>query len=183
MTVDTTDTTQQAPQEGDGELQGSNYEIIRARLDEQARELRKRAETLNARREDLFGSTQMTVVGQDRIRTENACVPQDIVPIGNRLLFGYNVQFGLKKTTTVADVFSLHRFERDGDGFAISGVPDGNDDNFLGEREFVNHFDEIYTYYSGVRTASAASHREPHVRRVAHAGLRRPACSAVGNRP
>ena len=152
MTAETIDSPDaQAAEGSESELQGSNYEIIRARLDAQASELRKRTEALNTRRQALFGSTQMTVVGQDRIRTDNACIPQDIVPIGDWLLFGYNVQFGLKKTTTVADVFSLHHFEREGDGFEISSIADDNDGNFLGDREFVNHFNEIYTYYSGVR--------------------------------
>ena len=41
-----------------------------------------------------FGGTEMSVVGQCRVRTENNCVPRDIVQIGGRLLFGYNVFIG-----------------------------------------------------------------------------------------
>ena len=129
----------------------TNYEIIRERLVKQAGELRKRAESLNHRRQELFGATEMAVVGQDRIRTHNSCIPRDIVPIGDRLLFGYNVRFGLKRTTSVDEVFSLHRFERTDDGFQIASLAEDGEDYFLGQPEFVAHFDEIFTYYSGVQ--------------------------------
>ena len=54
--------------------------MLRARLAEQAAELARRAEALNARRVETFGSTELRLVGTERIRTENNCVPRDIVP-------------------------------------------------------------------------------------------------------
>src|ERR671912_1262763 len=102
---------------GETTLEGGSYEVIRARLLAQAEQLGTRAADLNTRRKKLFGGTELTVIGNERVRTENNCVPRDIVSVGKYLLFGYNVFLGLKKETSVADVFSLHRFESKDDGF------------------------------------------------------------------
>ena len=173
------------------ELQTSNYDIIRSRLEEQAAELRKRAETLNHQRQEIFGSTEMTVIGQDRIRTENSCFPQDMVQIGGRLLFGYTVSFGLKQKTDVDDVFSMHAFEKSDQGFAIAPLAQESEHNFLSEDAFVHDFDEIYTYYSGVRLAQL--HRtenrlfavlelgEKHDRRVLRWGIENEVVSYLDN--
>src|SRR5690606_1567062 len=87
---------------------------------------------------------------QGRIRTEHSCVPRDIVPIGNSLLFGYNVEFGLKKSTSIEDVFSLHHFERTDDGFDISPL---HEEGFLADPKFQSDFNELFTYFSGARLA------------------------------
>ena len=80
----------------DEALEAGNYEVIRARLMEQGRELSRRAEALNQKRKHTFGGTELQVIGNPRIRTENNCVPRDIVQVGGLLLFGYEV---LKLTT------------------------------------------------------------------------------------
>ena len=80
-------------------IEGGAYEIIRARLLEQGKTLGAKADALNKKRIAVFGGIEMTVVGNERIRTENNCVPRDIVNVGGRLLFGYNVFIGLKKET------------------------------------------------------------------------------------
>ena len=54
----------------------------------------ERAEALNARRKELFGGTELAVLGNERVRTEHNCVPRDIVGVGEHLLFGYNVFLG-----------------------------------------------------------------------------------------
>ncbi|HSR52947.1 MAG TPA: DNA repair ATPase [Acidobacteriota bacterium] len=51
-------------------------------------------------------------MGNERIRTENNCVPRDLIAVGSRLLFGYNVFIGLRRETRVGDVLTLHRFGR-----------------------------------------------------------------------
>src|SRR5690554_1798902 len=81
------------------EIEGSNCDIIRKRLEDQAVELRQRTDALNAARAAKFGGTEMRVVGQERVRTEHNCVPRDIITIGRQLLFGYNVKMGLKTKT------------------------------------------------------------------------------------
>ena len=49
------------------------------------------AGSLNQRRIEVFGGTELAVVGNVRIRTENNCIPRDIAQVGDRLLFGYNI--------------------------------------------------------------------------------------------
>jgi hypothetical protein len=133
-------------------LEGGSYEIIRRRLLTRGRELADKAGTLNAARQQVFGGIELDVIGQERIRSENNCVPVDIATVGDHLLFGYNVFIGLKKTTHVADVFSLHRIARTEDG----GVGFVADDDvevgaFLRDERFVREFGELYQYYAETR--------------------------------
>ncbi len=132
-------------------LEGGSYEVIRARLLSQAEELGTRAADLNARRKALFGGTELTVIGNERVRTENNCVPRDIISVGKYLLFGYNVFLGLKKETAVADVFSLHKFEKTAEGFDLSAVPPTEAGGFLADPRFVKDFGELYKYYKDAK--------------------------------
>ncbi len=127
------------------------YEIIRDRLVAQGRALGEKADALNAKRQELFGSTELAIVGSERIRTENNCVPRDIVGVGGRLLFGYNVFIGLRTETAVADVFSLHDFTRTESGFAFTQLAPDAGDGFLADPQFVKEFKELYQYYKGTR--------------------------------
>ncbi|REE97662.1 DNA repair ATPase [Thermomonospora umbrina] len=133
-------------------LDSGTYEVLRARLTEQAAELARRAEALNARRVEVFGSTELRLLGTERIRTENNCVPRDIVAVsGGRqgvMLFGYNVFLGLKPETTIDDVFSVHRFARDGDAFRFE---DMDAPGLLREPGFEKDFAELYRYYRDTR--------------------------------
>ena len=136
---------------GETTLEGGSYEVIRARLLNQAEELGTRAADLNARRKALFGGTELTVIGNERVRTENNCVPRDIVSVGQYLLFGFNVFIGLKKETHVADVFSLHKFEKTAEGFDLSTVPPTEGGGFLADPRFVKDFGELYKYYKDAK--------------------------------
>ncbi|WP_203884794.1 DNA repair ATPase [Planotetraspora kaengkrachanensis] len=128
-------------------LDAGTYEVLRARLGEQAKELARRAEALNADRLEVFGGTELRLVGTDRVRTENNCVPRDIVSADGVMLFGYNVFIGLKSETTVPDVFSAHRFSRDGDAFRFDDAPLP----FGGDPQFDRDFGELYRYYKETR--------------------------------
>lgn len=132
-------------------IEKSTYEILHARLQQQARELRTRTEAVNARRLELFGGTELAVIGSERIRTENNCVPRDIVSLGDLLLFGYNVFLGLRTETSVQDVFSLHRWKKEGDALQIEKVDDHAPENFLADARFVKDFKELYRYYRDTR--------------------------------
>ncbi|WP_182708459.1 DNA repair ATPase [Thermomonospora cellulosilytica] len=144
------------------------YEVLRARLEEQAAELARRAEGLNARRIEVFGGTELRLLGTERIRTDNNCVPRDIVPVAGAavpvdpadpapgrqsglMLFGYNVFIGLKPETTVDDVFSVHRFTRDGDAFRFTGVSPDQVPGLLLDPRFRKDFAELYRYYRDTR--------------------------------
>ncbi|MCW3843641.1 DNA repair ATPase [Micromonospora yasonensis] len=139
-------------------LDAGTYEVLRNRLAEQAAELTRRAERLNARRAEVFGSTELRLISTERIRTEHNCVPRDIVPVGGLMLFGYNVFIGLKPETTVDDVFSLHRFVRlenpgsDGpDGFRFDQVDPAEVPGLLRDPQFERDFAELYRYYRQTR--------------------------------
>jgi hypothetical protein len=138
-------------------LDARTYEVLRQRLTDQAKELARRAETLNTRRLEVFGGTELRLVGSERIRTENNCVPRDIVSIpdggggaSGLVLFGYNVFIGLKPETTVDDVFSLHRFTRDGEAFRFEDAA-AERPELLRDERFQREFTELYRYYRETR--------------------------------
>ncbi|GAA5081735.1 hypothetical protein HNP84_000053 [Thermocatellispora tengchongensis] len=133
------------------ELDAGTYEVLRARLAEQSAELARRAEALNARRIETFGGAELRLVGTERIRTGNNCVPRDIVSVGGLMLFGYNVFIGLRPETTVGDVFSLHAFTRDGEAFRFEDVAEDGLPGLLDDPGFRKDFAELYRYYRDTR--------------------------------
>jgi len=141
-----------APPEGEdkgAELEGGSYDVIRRRLVDKAKELETKADALNEKRKAVFGGSELSLIATERVRTENNCVPRDIVSIGGKLLFGYNVFIGLRNETVVADVFSLHRFAEGADGFDLSPLP--LEGGFLGDPAFVKEFKDVYRYAKEVR--------------------------------
>ena len=101
--------TNQATQTDQAVASGNAYELIKKRLTEQGSRLEQLTAKLNAARLTEFGSTHMQVIARTRIRTEHNCVAQDMVQVGDYLLFGYNVFMGLKRASNVKDVLSLYR--------------------------------------------------------------------------
>ncbi|MEU4244899.1 DNA repair ATPase [Actinoplanes sp. NPDC026619] len=124
-------------------LDAGTYEVLRARLGAQAKELASRAETLNDKRIETFGGRAMTLLGTERVRTENNCVPRDIAQVGGSMLFGYNVFIGLKAETSAADVFAVHEFA---DGKLIPA-----DLSKINDERFRKDFAELYRYYRDTR--------------------------------
>lgn len=92
-------------------LESSTYEIIRNRLLTSGRELKSRLGQLNEARKAAFGSIETALLSTERITTDHNCIPQDMVAVGNRFVFGYNIHFGLKSETDLEDVFSVYSFE------------------------------------------------------------------------
>jgi hypothetical protein len=131
-------------------LDGGTYELLRARLAEHAAELARRAGVLNERRAEVFGSAALELLGTERIRTENNCVPRDIVSVGGLMLFGYNVYIGLKPETSVEDVFSMRTFTRDGSAFRFDDAADACP-QLLRDPQFERDFTELYRYYKDTR--------------------------------
>ncbi len=124
----------------DQDLTGGTYEILRKRLHEGADELRKRSLALNAERTDVFGNIDTKLLATQRVTTDHNCVPRDLVAIGNRFLFGYNVQFGLKTETHIGDVLSFYRFE----DLQFHTEPI---DSVLGDERFATDFEALYRFY------------------------------------
>ncbi|MEU8028694.1 DNA repair ATPase [Streptomyces sp. NPDC049099] len=123
--------TAEAPQ-----VDAGTYEVLRDRLAAQAAELTRRAGALNARRAEEFGSARLDLARTARLRTEHACVPSDIVAVGDALLFG--------ATGAVTDVLTL--YGRDGDRPAEDAVP-----GLLDDPGFVREFDALHRYYREAR--------------------------------
>ncbi|WP_203142223.1 DNA repair ATPase [Marinobacter mangrovi] len=126
--------------------EGTAFETIQKRLKEQGRQLRSSVESLNTTRSELFGSAGMQVLGRGRIRTENNSVARDVVRIGDRLLFGFNVQLGLRKALAIGDVFRLYGLKDSEDGFEVTEAP--IEGSFLEDRRFQTDFRELQQYYS-----------------------------------
>ena len=90
------------------QLESNTYEIIKNRLSGHGKELRARLEKLNAARKEVFGSIDTVLLGTERITTDHNCQPRDMVAVGERFIFGYNVHFGLKTETNLGDVFAVY---------------------------------------------------------------------------
>lgn len=129
--------------------EGGAYEVIRKRLLDQGQHLTQQVRALNDARLAEFGSSAMSVTARVRVRTENNCIPRDIVQAGDYLLFGYNVFIGLKKETKVEDVFSLFIKKQGESGIELEPVSLAG--SFLADPSFVNDFDELYRYYKNTR--------------------------------
>ena len=129
--------------------EGGAYEIIRKRLLDQGQLLTQKVGELNEARLAEFGSSAMVATARVRVRTENNCIPRDIVQVGDYLLFGYNVFLGLKKETRLEDVFSLFIKKTTDAGVELEPVSFAN--TFLADRSFVNDFEELYRYYKDTR--------------------------------
>src|SRR5690606_26480993 len=92
-------------------LEGGTYEIIRSRLETQKNDLLGRLHKLNEARKEVFGSIETKLIANNRIITDNSCIPSDIVTIGDKCIFGYNVHFGLRTDIKTEDVFSIYSYQ------------------------------------------------------------------------
>ena len=136
----------------DTTLAGGSYEVIRQRLLTQALALRERANALNEERRELFGGTELAILGNERVRTENNCVPRDIVQVQGHLLFGYNVALHLKKETRVSDVLTLQDFVAEGDAYRFEPV--ATEGSFLDDAAFRRELTELFQYYKNPQLLS-----------------------------
>ncbi|MFL9844155.1 DNA repair ATPase [Flavobacterium rhizosphaerae] len=120
-------------------LEGGTYEIIQGRLQTQKNDLSGRLQKLNEARKEVFGSIETKLIANNRIVTQNNCIPADIVSVGDKCIFGYNVHFGLRTDIKTEDVFSIYVYENG--EFREEGLGLINDEAFL--TDFFN----LYKYY------------------------------------
>ncbi|WP_049565225.1 DNA repair ATPase [Streptomyces sp. SBT349] len=120
------------------------YEVLRDRLAARAAELARRAEALNVRRVEQFGSTRLELGGTLRLRTEHACLPRDLVSVGDALLLGVDALPGPGRQAAVGDVFAL--YDRD-----LNRLPDDAVPGLLDDPAFVREFAALYRYYRQAR--------------------------------
>ena len=84
------------------------YQVLRARMADRAEELGRRAEALNARRQEVFGAPALELTGSRRLLTPADCVPCDVVQVAARVV--------LLGTDAAEGMLSLHSLDGDGDG-------------------------------------------------------------------
>jgi len=131
------------PASASAALGGATYEVIRSRLHTHAEALRERMGKLDARRGEVFGTVEFKLLQADRVTTEHNCIPQDMVQLGNgQFLFGFNVQFGLKKDIELADVFAIYARD-DAAGIWREAPLDA-----LQDKHFITDFKRLYQVYS-----------------------------------
>ncbi|MEW2623911.1 DNA repair ATPase [Streptomyces sp. NPDC048106] len=119
-------------------VDAGTYDVLRDRLAGHAAELARRAEALNTRRAREFGSTRLDLAATAHLNTPHACLRQDIVAVGDTLLFGSTGRGG--ETPSVSDVLAL--YDRDGGRLAEDAVP-----GLLDDPAFVREFTALTRYY------------------------------------
>ncbi len=123
-------------------LGSATYEIIRQRLQTQGAALRERMAKLDARRSEVFGSIEYKLLQADRILTGHNCIPADMVQLGSgRFLFGFNVQFGLKKEIELGDVFAIYSRDEQAGTFKDADLA------VLQDKAFITDFKRLYNVY------------------------------------
>ena len=132
-------------------LDQGTYEVLRNRLRTQGKELQARLNRLHAERKKVFGSIDLALVGTERIATAHNCVPRDVVVVGERLIFGYNVQFGLKVETALADVFAVYAYQDR--KFSQQSL------ELIDAPEFQSDFKDLYRYYKHCQFVKFARRR------------------------
>lgn len=129
------------------DLDATTFDVMRRRLQEQAAALGTAVQELDAERRRLFGAVGMELLATHRVRTENACLPRDIIdvatPGGTRFLLGFEVVLGLRSRITSGDVF----LELAEGGAGIDAVPA----TLLGDPGFQRDFAEVFQYHKDAR--------------------------------
>ncbi len=151
-----TDTGTSANEEGtadkssDGIAQGT-YALLRGRLESAARELTSRADALNARRLEAFGSAKLELTTTERVRTELNTIPRDLASIDSQLIMAYNAEVGVRAEVRPEDVFSVHHLEVGSEsqpGVWFSPNTEGLSGSALDDDQFRRDFEELHTYFS-----------------------------------
>ena len=126
--------------------EGGAYNVIRQRLEQQTVQLKTKTDDLNESRMLEFGKTEFIVKGRARVRTENVCIPRDMIQVNEQLVFGYNIKIGMKSTVEISDVLGIYEKSELEDGTVeLNQVP--YEDTFLGDVEFRKQFHELYRFY------------------------------------
>ncbi|MFJ4920175.1 DNA repair ATPase [Streptomyces sp. NPDC088725] len=126
------------------DVDAGTYEVLRDRLSARAGELARRAQALNARRIEAFGSMELALTTTGSVRTEHPSVPRDIVSVADRLLFGYHSSSGTRSGTAVGDVLALYDRE-------LNRLPDDAVPGLLNDPGFLKEFADLHRYFRDAR--------------------------------
>ncbi|WP_400190445.1 DNA repair ATPase [Hymenobacter sp. B81] len=134
------------------QLETGTYEILRNRLSKGGSELRVRLDKLNTARKQVFGALDWQLLGTGRLTTEHNCVPMDMVALGDKFLFGYNVLLGLKTEVDLQDVFGVYQYQRP--EFRPLGLA------LIEDKAFLEELRNLYKYYKKTRFVKFAQRGE-----------------------
>lgn len=123
----------------------ASFELLRKRLATAATVVRGKTDALNEHRLAVFGRVEPKLLARLSARTEHNCIARDMVRVGDLLLFGYQVFMGLKRETTINDVFCLYRLKDHTEAADLETVP--IETSFLADNRFAADFKELITYY------------------------------------
>lgn len=121
------------------QMEAETYEVLRNRLRKSGEDLRLRLSRLNEERKKVFGTIETRLITTDRINTDNNCVSQDMIPVGNHFIFGYNVHLGLKSNVEISDVFSIYHYH--------DQSFHNTDNSLIQDAAFHDDFKKLYKYY------------------------------------
>ncbi|MFF1919910.1 DNA repair ATPase [Streptomyces sp. NPDC058221] len=139
--------TENPPPPG-GPVEAGAYDVLRRRLAAQAAELTRRAEALNDRRTEEFGSTGLRLLGSERIHTEQPSTPRDLVAVGGSLLFGFERGPGRSGEPAVDDVLALYTADLTPGTRQQHPHPQPH---LLDDAAFVREFNGLHRYYRDAR--------------------------------
>ena len=149
------------------DLDTTTYDVVRRRLVEQAEGLGVAVQALDAERRRLFGAVSTELLATHRIRTDNACVPRDIValmtPTGGRFVLGFEVVLGLRSKIVPTDIFT----ELIETAAGIEATPH----TLLTDPQFYRDFAEIFQYHKDAKLLQVRR-TERHLLVVFQAGAR-----------
>ncbi len=130
-------------------LASGTYEVLRGRMRDAADDLQSRFEKLNTARSQVFGNIETKLCGTAHVSTSHNCVPRDLLSIGDLLVLGYNVNFGLKSEIAVEDVFSVYQLEGE--------IAHAKPLSIIFDDHFARDFQELYRYYKNTTFARFAT--------------------------
>ncbi|MFI5899268.1 DNA repair ATPase [Streptomyces cyaneofuscatus] len=137
-------TAPQGRQGQEGDVDAGAYEVLRRRLSAQAGELVRRAEALNARRTEEFGSTELRLLATEQVRTEHPSVPRDLIAVGGQLLFGFERGPGARGEAGVGDVLLVRDAGPEGDAPETPST-------LLDDEAFRREFSSLHRYFRDAR--------------------------------
>lgn len=132
----------------DGAPEGGSYDLLRRRLRTTVRDTVDAADAIDTIRTEAFGTAPLRLVASDRLQTDLACRPRDMVRVGELLLLGYQASPDLAQIVP-EHVFALYQRGADGDLTPI--VDDAR--NFLLDPAFREEFDKLHRFYGKARFA------------------------------
>ena len=129
--------------------EGGTFATLKKRLTDHGSSLRGAVKGLNEEREIKFGASSMDVLGRVRARTPHNCIARDVVRLGEFLLFGFNVEYGLKQTVELSDVFSLYRLETNQGNWEITQSATAG--SFLENDKFQTDLSSLFRFQKEAR--------------------------------